>query len=75
MSATPNGRLDEPAVEKEAVLKAFRRATREAALRHARLGQPVAITRDGKVVWLQPAEVLAMFANESESGRHDQTKS
>ena len=38
---------------------AVRRAVREAVLTHAKLGHPVATWRDGRVVWLQPAEVLA----------------
>jgi hypothetical protein len=42
--------------------EAVQRAGREAALSHARAGRPVAVLRDGQVVWLQPAEVLALFA-------------
>ena len=36
-----------------------RRAVREALLTHAKLGHPVATWRDGRVVWLSPAEVFA----------------
>lgn len=39
----------------EAIL---RRAVREALLRHKRAGNPVAVWRDGKVVLLQPKEIL-----------------
>ena len=42
-----------------------RRAVREAVLMHAKLGHPVATWRDGRVVWLQPAEVLASLAADS----------
>lgn len=42
--------------------QAVARAVREAVLEHARLGYPVAESRDGKVVWVAPAEVLARFA-------------
>ena len=42
--------------------EAARRAVREAVLMHAKLGHPVATWRDGRVVWLQPAEVLASLA-------------
>jgi hypothetical protein len=43
---------------------AVQRAVRAAVLKHARLGNPVATMRDGKVVWIQPAEILAEFAAE-----------
>jgi hypothetical protein len=43
---------------------AVQRAVRDAVLAHARAGNPVASWRDGKVVWVQPAEVLARFAAE-----------
>jgi hypothetical protein len=48
--------------------EALKKAVREAVLKHAKLGQPVSTWRDGKVVWLQPAEVFALFqepANET----------
>jgi len=38
---------------------AIRKAVREAVLAHARAGNPVATWRDGKVVWIQPEEILA----------------
>ncbi len=44
---------------------AVRRAVREAVLTHAKLGHPVATWRDDRVVWLQPAEVLASLAGEA----------
>ncbi len=43
---------------------AVQRAVRAAVLAHARAGNPVATWRDGKVVWIQPAEILAQFAAE-----------
>ncbi len=43
------------------VTKALRRAAREALLKHAQAGQPVATSKDGKVVWLQPDEVLRLL--------------
>jgi len=36
-------------------------AFREIRLEHARLGRPVSETRDGKLVWLSPAEVFASY--------------
>jgi hypothetical protein len=43
---------------------AVQRAMREAVVTHARLGHRVATWREGKVVWLEPAEVLAMYPSE-----------
>ena len=37
--------------------KACERAVREALTKHKRAGNPVAISRDGKVVLLQPHEI------------------
>lgn len=37
--------------------KAYRRAVREALLKHKRAGNPVAVERDGKLVILQPEEI------------------
>jgi hypothetical protein len=39
------------------ILKAMTEAGREALLRHKRLGNPVAVWRDGRVVWLRPEEI------------------
>jgi hypothetical protein len=39
------------------ILKAMKEAVREALLAHKRLGNPVAVWRDGGVVWLQPEEI------------------
>jgi hypothetical protein len=35
----------------------MRRAVREALLEHKRLGNPIAVWREGRVVWLQPDEI------------------
>jgi len=39
------------------ILEAISRAIREAVLAHKRAGNPVAVWRDGQVVWLQPEEI------------------
>ena len=39
------------------ILDAITRAVREAVEQHRRAGNPIAIWRDGKVVWLQPEEI------------------
>jgi hypothetical protein len=56
-SRTPPRAPNEPPTMEQAV----RRAAREATLMHARLGNPVAAWRDGKVVWLTPDEVFALL--------------
>ena len=40
---------------------ALLRAARDAALTHARLGRPLPDWKDGKVVWLSPAEVFSRY--------------
>ncbi len=40
---------------------ALKRAARDAALTHARLGRSLPEWRDGRVVWLSPAEVFASY--------------
>lgn len=42
----------------EAVNRAIKKAVYEALLMHKKLGNPVAIWRDGKVVILQPDEII-----------------
>ena len=46
----------------EEMTVAIQGAMREAVLEHARAGRPVAGWKDGKVVWYQPHEILAKFA-------------
>ncbi len=45
-----------------AMTAAVRRGVRIALLAHARAGNPVAFSRNGKVVWVQPDEVFALLA-------------
>jgi len=45
-------------VEKGHIIdEAVRKAAREAILQHRREGLPVALYRDGKVVWIDPNDV------------------
>ncbi|HEX6201260.1 MAG TPA: hypothetical protein VF150_13435 [Thermoanaerobaculia bacterium] len=37
--------------------RAVRKAVREAVLRHKLLGNPIAVWRDGEVLWIQPEEI------------------
>ena len=46
------------------VTEAIRQGVRDALLTHAKLGQSVAVDRDGKVVWLSPAEIFATLGVE-----------
>jgi len=40
-----------------AILDAMRRAVREALLRHAQAGNPIAAWQDRKVAWIQPEDI------------------
>lgn len=50
------------------ILKAMTEAVREALLRHKLLGNPVAVWRDGRVVWLRPEEIPTEPAGPSREG-------
>lgn len=39
------------------ILRAMRRAVREALLQHKRAGNPVAVWENGRVVWIQPEDI------------------
>lgn len=54
--STPNGYPDP-----YACLAALEVAVREALLEHARMGRSVCEGRDGKVVWITPAEIFARY--------------
>ncbi len=42
---------------KEIITRALARGVHEALLRHKQAGNPVAVWRDGKTVWLKPEEI------------------
>lgn len=46
-----------PFWDEEKVTAALRRAVREALELHRRLGNPVCVWRDSKVIWLSPEEL------------------
>ena len=48
--------------------RAMRKAVREAVLRHKLLGQPIAVGRDGKVVWIPPEEIEIPPSEDEETG-------
>lgn len=51
-------------LESDSPGRAMRKAVREAVLRHKLLGQPIAVSRDGKVVWIPPDEIEVPPADE-----------
>lgn len=44
--------------DREKISQALAKAVRDALLKHKQAGNPVATWRDGKVVWISPAEIL-----------------
>jgi hypothetical protein len=50
------------------ILKAMTRAVQKALRRHKQLGNPVAVWRDGGVVWLSPEEIPEVSFSCEESG-------
>ena len=59
MSEPGQPTLAERLADRKAIAAAIQRAVHEAVLTHARAGNPVAGWRDGKVVWVQPEEILS----------------
>lgn len=49
--------LEQVLADKVLVERALRAAVHEALARHKRAGNPVAVWRDGKVVWLSPEAI------------------
>jgi hypothetical protein len=43
--------------DREGMDRALARAVRQALLQHKRMGNPVAVWRDGKIVWIEPEEI------------------
>ena len=59
MSSSPDTRSPAERVEDiPLILAAMRQAVREALLRHKQAGNPVAVWQDGKVVWVQPEDIV-----------------
>jgi hypothetical protein len=60
---TPTERVDDI----PRILAAMRQAVREALLDHHRAGNPIAVWRDERVVWIQPDDIPAELARASEA--------
>ena len=64
---------DNPLLQKMLALRSevdasHARSNREARLEHARMGRDIGTERDGKVVWIPPAEIFARSGSD-EFGR------
>jgi hypothetical protein len=53
--------MEEMRARQPAMKAAHEKANREALLEHARMGRSVCQSRDGKVVWIPPAEIFARY--------------
>lgn len=49
--------IDEIFAEGTLIDKALQQAVHEAVLQHKRAGNPIAVWRNGKIVWIQPEEI------------------
>ena len=49
--------LEQVLADKGKVETALRAAVRDALARHKKAGNPVAVWRNGKVIWLRPEEI------------------
>jgi hypothetical protein len=56
----------ERAGDLERIERALRAAVRDALLRHKRDGDPVAVWREGRVVWLQANEIPSLSDESTE---------
>jgi hypothetical protein len=61
----------ERAGDLERIERALREAVRDALLRHKRDGDPVAVWRDGRVVWLEADEIPSSWTKSSDGGTSD----
>jgi hypothetical protein len=50
------------------ITAAINRAVREAVLKHAQAGHPIAVSQNGEVVWIPPEEILAEFSGDLPKG-------
>ena len=57
MTGTSPRSPDERLADLPGILEALDRAVREALALHKRAGNPVAVWRDGKVVWIAPEDI------------------
>jgi hypothetical protein len=63
MKEQPRASISELLADHALINEAICRAVREAVLKHAQSGQPVATWQSGKVVWIPAVEILARLSN------------
>ena len=56
-SSPPDRPLSERLRDIKLIEDALARAVREALLRHKQAGNPIAVWRDGQVVWIAPEDI------------------
>jgi hypothetical protein len=66
MSEPTHPSISELLADHDLITAAIQRGVREAVLNHALHGRPVCTWKDGKVVWIQPAEIFELFSKEPE---------
>jgi hypothetical protein len=69
MNDTPQPSISELLGNRSLISAALGRGVRAALLRHAQAGNPVATWKEGKVVWIQPAEIFTLLAQFPEEPR------
>ncbi|MBM2837752.1 MAG: hypothetical protein HW415_377 [Deltaproteobacteria bacterium] len=50
--------IDQIFAEGTLIDRALKQAVHEALLQHKRAGNPIAVWRDGKIVWLNPEDIV-----------------
>jgi hypothetical protein len=63
MKEQPRNSITEILADDTQINEAIGRAIREAVLKHAREGRPVATWQNGKVVWIPADEILSCLAD------------
>jgi hypothetical protein len=56
-NVSPKRSLAERLQDLDLIERAFKRAVREALIRHKQAGNPICEWRDGEVVWIQPEDI------------------
>lgn len=64
----------ERAGDLQRIERALREAVRDALLRHKRDGDPVAVWRDGRVVWLEANEIPFSWPESRDVGTDDDSR-
>ena len=49
--------IDEIFADGSLIDKALQQGVQEALIRHKKLGNPIVVWRDGKIVWIKPEEI------------------